>query len=305
MGKLPEQDKIALEIYEAAAKENARESKRRRFERSGRRYLGMSQIGKCERALWYDFRGFTPKDLPGQVAMIFSDGNYYEEQVIRHLKLAGYRVDHTGWNDQLAFQVHNGFFCGHADGVIHGVTQRPHILEIKSANAKKFGAFKKTGVQKTYPVYYTQVQAYMGYTDLERALVIVYCKDTSEIYTERIHFNRFDFEALHEKAYRIITANQLPTVGEETQECKWCDFYLHCRTEEGIVMADDRACGSCWYLSWKGLTPCCPHPDHPFVIETWGMCCDDYSYLFDKELGPHKLNRKPKVSADEVVEYQS
>jgi hypothetical protein len=147
---LPEQDRITLQIYEAATRENAATNKKRRFGRTDHRlYLGMSQIGDpCERKLWCDFRSFTPKPFDGRMGLLFDDGNIYEAKIIKYLRLAGFHLEHTGHDDQLEFRQLDGLFCGHADGVIHGVTQRPHILECKSANKNKFASFRRTGVRK-------------------------------------------------------------------------------------------------------------------------------------------------------------
>ncbi len=301
MAALSPADRIAFEMYEASARAYLATNRQRRYGRSGqRRYLGMSQVGQpCSRRLWYDFRSFTPKPFDGRLGLIFNDGNHYEATVIEHLRLAGYRIDHAGSENQLEFSDFNGLFKGHCDGIIHGVTQLPHILEIKTANKKRFEAFQQFGVRKTSPVYYCQVQCYMGYAELERALFVIYCKDRSEIYTERIPFVRDDLEGLRNRARSIITANEVPgrSFDSETAfECRYCDFRLHCWTDEGMIMTDDRVCGTCWYLSWNGLRTWCLHPEHPFEIQTWGIGCDDWSYLFDKEFGTHKLNRKPKVS---------
>lgn len=293
MARLPMMDKIAAEIYEAASRNGAR-----------RRYLGMSAIGgPCDRALWYGFRGFTSVPVDGRAKLIFELGDCIEEILIRRLREAGYRVD----GEQLEFEAHEGFFRGHCDGVIHGITKRPHILECKSANRKRFDSFRKFGVRQVSPTYYCQVQCYMGYGRLERALVVIYCKDTSEIYSERIHFVEPDFEALHERAYRIITANKIPERAfedPETMECRWCDYRIHCRMpEESVIVAEDRVCGTCWYQTWKGLQPCCTHPDHPYVLRQWGVGCDDWS-RFDAKDPREKAGRKERVPAEACVEFQ-
>jgi hypothetical protein len=308
MSKLPAAtvDKIAIEIYEAAAREYIQTNAARR--NSGgrhKKYLGMSQVGDpCERKLWYDFRKFTRKPFEGRMALLFNEGDIYEEKLVKYLTLAGYGIERTG-KDQLEFSDFDELFKGHSDGLIHGVTRRTHVLELKTANKNKFASFQRFGIQKTYPVYYSQAQCYMGYSGFERALFVVYCKDNSNIYTERIHFIRQDFEALRQRALRIISANEPLSRAFDSSavmDCQWCDYRLHCWSAEGMIMTDDRTCGSCWYSWWQGLRSCCLHPDHPYFIQTWGMACPDWSYLFDKELGPHELNRKQRVELSEIRE---
>ena len=269
MPKIPKiaKDKIANEMYEAAARQ----------EKKSRNYLGMSEIGKaCGRAIWYNFRGFTPKEKEGRLLMLFRFGDRIEEEVIYHLTLAGYKVE----GQQDYFEDMNGFFRGHCDGVIHGVTSRPHILEVKSANDKKFKMFQKKGVKAVYPVYYLQCQCYMGYAGLDRALVIVQNKNNSELYTERIYFHKADFSAIKERAKMIISANEPPAkLMNNKFECDWCDHRINCQYPEQRILKE-KTCGTCYYLQFKGTRPYCCNPDHTFEIQRWGECCPDW-ILFD------------------------
>ena len=66
--------------------------------------------------------------------MIFRLGDHIEEDIVGWLKAAGYQVE----GQQDAFSDHDGWFSGHCGGIIHGITQQPHILEIKSAKDKEF-----------------------------------------------------------------------------------------------------------------------------------------------------------------------
>ncbi len=271
MATLPQPDTIANEIFEAASK--------RREEARG--YLGMSSIGDpCERKLWYMFRGFTPVPLEGRALMIFELGKRIEDIVLEYLSGSGYRIEAT----QAVFEDFNGLFRGHCDGVIHGITQRPHILEIKSANRKKFDMFKADGVQKTYPVYWAQVQCYMGYAGLERAIVVVYCKDNSDIYSERIHFNRHEFEELRRKAYRIIIADDAPgkAFTQESLECRYCDYRILCWNPTEHIQTVGQ-CKNCVWLRWDGLSSLCSHRNHSFPVRHLDRKCDDWSLaLFTK-----------------------
>jgi len=279
MPKLPQQNKLALEMYEAATEG-----------RRPRTYLGMSQIGRpCDRELWLNFRSFAPLPLDGRIIMLFRFGDRIEEEVIYHLKAAGYSVE----GQQEAFSAHRGFFRGHCDGIIHGITQEPHILEIKSANKSKFKAFKDHGVKKTYPVYYCQCQCYMGYSGLKRALVVVQCKDNSEIYTERIYFDPAAFQTLDQRAFEIITANEPPKKTEAA--CQWCNQKINCEDLEGAIV-ENPTCGNCYYHNWKGLINFCFHPGHAFPIKTWGISCPDWIFMFTRE--PIEVER---LSCEEIA----
>ena len=256
----PAQNRVVNEMYEAASASRD----------SPRSYLGMSQIGeRCARKLWYAFRGYSSAPLAGRAAMIFDLGNRVEAAVLHWLAAAGYRVEDA----QREFSAHAGLFRGHCDGIIHGVSSRPHILEIKSANERRFKAFQSEGIRAVSPVYYCQAQCYMGYAGLERALFVVMNKNTCELYAERVYFSREDFEALHARAYAIITANNPPArlpehrEGPEqgTQSCAWCDFHAVCLSGEAVQT--EPSCGCCAGLVMRGLTPVCSYHDGSTPID--------------------------------------
>jgi hypothetical protein len=266
MSKLPDQDTIANAMYEAAARSRSTEARRN--------YLGMSSIGEpCERKLWYSFRGFTGLPFEGRTIMIFRFGDRVEEEVIHHLRLAGYQVE----GQQDAYTDHDGWFSGHCDGIIHGITSRPHILEIKSCNDKKFKAFKDYGVHKTSETYWAQVQCYMGYAQLERALFVIQNKNDSSIYTERVYFDAEAFQSLKNKAFRIITANEMPIkqFTTEAMNCKWCDHRVSCWSP-GEAIQTSMDCMNCKYLEWVNrLKRVCWNGKHPYeIIQRSGVCPD-------------------------------
>lgn len=263
--KLPPVDKIAFEMYEAAARSRADEKKRG--------YLGMSEIGHpCERKLWFSFRGFTPKPMEGRSIMIFRFGDHVEADVIDWLRAAGYRIE----GQQEPFLDHDRWFAGHCDGIIHEVTKRPHILEVKSAKDKKFKAFKSFGVLQTSETYYCQAQCYMGYAGLERALFVIQNKDTCEIYTERVYFDTALFDSLKAKARRIITANEPlpPEFLSDSFECTWCDHRTICWEPE-MALNNHIDCMTCSSMAWIGLTRWCRNPAHSFeIMQRVGACPD-------------------------------
>ena len=237
--------------------------------------------------------------------MIFRLGDRIEDEVVELLQESGLRVT----EQQRVFHDFGGFFRGHWDGRIEGVTKRPHVLEIKSANEERFKEFRKKTVAAANPVYAAQVQVYMGYSGLDRALWVVYCKNNSAVYTERAYFSREAFTALREKAWRIITANQAPArtfADPEDVHCQWCDHRTLCWEPEDFVMADeDRHCRNCTYFAFAGLDLYCTFPAHalPLVRRRWTdphMVCQDYLSAYGKGIDrqalptPATINYTPK-----------
>ena len=258
----PEVSPYAAEMYEAAC--------RARASRQARNYLGMSAIcGPCDRALWLDFRGYPKAPFDGRMLLLFELGDIIENQMISWLKAAGYNVE----GQQKAFEAHHGFFRGHCDGIVHGITKRPHILEIKSANDNSFKAFKKLGVRAAKPLYWGQMQCYMGYSNLERAFFLVSNKNTSELYTERVYFDQDAFESLHERAGEIIYANDPP---KRSKDCTWCNFTNICDRPHA-TMFTSMSCGVCAHFHIIDRIMLCQHPLHPHEItaDKWGTSCPE------------------------------
>ena len=81
-----------------------------------------------------------------------------------------------------------------------------HVCEFKTHSAKSFAKLKAEGVAASKPLHWSQMQAYMQLAGLDRAFYLAVCKDTDELYQERI---RHDAEAglrILTKAERIIGA---------------------------------------------------------------------------------------------------
>jgi hypothetical protein len=288
-----EDSPVAIAMYEAAVAARGKQGPRN--------YLGMSQLGaKCARALWYQFRQFTPKPAEGRVQMIFEMGDAVEAIIIRHLLGAGHQIHGISHevgrllgieaDGQIGFKAHNDFCGGHCDGIIEGVTQRRHILECKSAKDAKWKLIRQGGIKKVYPIYWCQGQLYMGYAGLERILWVVMNKDTCEIYTERGHFDLQAFEALNNRAREIIAANTAPAKlsnNADSFDCTWCDYRLLCHHPEHHIQIW-ATCGSCQHCSFTELTPVCylsaDGRGETIPREYWGKPCGVWAYRANVEV---------------------
>jgi hypothetical protein len=190
-----------------------------------RGYLGMSSIGNhCARKLWLEWSGVARPGIDGGLARIFANGKAVEERVVEDLIAAGFPVE----GRQLEFSDFDGRFLGHCDGIIHGVTKEPHVLEIKSANNDSFKRFEQHGLASV-PAYAGQVQCYMGYAGLKRALFVVENKNNQQLYMERVHFDPRVFEALRAKAWMILESGPEGPPPAPTGWCERCGYrYLRC-----------------------------------------------------------------------------
>jgi hypothetical protein len=204
-------------------------------EEEPRKYLGASVIGEeCHRKLWYSFHKPKPI-LDPRVNRIFRLGNLIEDEIISILRLAGFNV-YTEQENGEQFGFIDGPIAGHIDGVITGLPEssKPHLLELKSAKDKSWKEFVKEGYQKDSK-YMAQVQIYMRKMGLERALVIVYNKDTSELYLERIKLKKRHADALISKGKAIAEMDNEPPRQYSSKtffKCRWCDWNKECWGDE-------------------------------------------------------------------------
>lgn len=200
--------------------------------------LHMGQIGdECSRRLWLRFHLGIKETFSGRMLRLFQTGDLIERRIITDLKRAGIKV--TG--RRRVFSDFNKKFRGRPDGIVEGIKEssKPHVLEIKSMNAKNFKEVLSKGMA-CMPKYMAQVQCMMGYSNQKRTLVIVENKDTSERYQERVKFDNEEFQRLRAKASAIITAKVPPSGISDRPDyylCKMCQLNNeeYCRKNYGGV----------------------------------------------------------------------
>ena len=199
---------------------------------SPRTYLGLSQIGhSCPLYLWLCHNKYKQISIHGQTLRLFEHGNKVEDWIISDLLKVGYRV--YGQQREVMFEDKEIKLYGHIDGIIEGLEEsfKPHLLECKSANDKKFHELIKLNSYEAWNEgYKTQIQVYMLGLELERCLAIVYNKNTSEIYSERIKLDKSYAIQKLEHVFNILAnpkpENKCPRA--DWWEAKFCGFYNEC-----------------------------------------------------------------------------
>lgn len=223
-----------------------------------RSYLGMSSIGdECERKLWLSFHWAAKKTHSQRINRIFNTGHIAEGFIIEDLKRIGvdcfYRfgdkkVEMTGAIDekQEGFVDVAGHFRGHCDGRVLGIPEAPkteHLLEMKTHNDKSFKEVAKKGVKEAKPMHYAQMQVYMHYAGLKRALYVAYNKNDSDYYFERVYYDKGEAEDLIRKASGIIMSEEIPACkfSKTWFACRWCEYKDICHGEDRA----ERNCRTC------------------------------------------------------------
>jgi hypothetical protein len=215
-----------------------------------RPHLGASLIGReCSRALWYTFRWCGTERHEGRLLRLFERGQREEAVFAANLRAIGctvHEVDpRTG--EQFRFSGVAGHMGGSMDAAALGVPEAPetwHCCEFKTHNAKSFKDLVDRGVAEAKPEHWCQMQVYMHWSGMTRALYLAVNKDTDELYSERLHYDKAAAEALIEKAQRIILADNPPARLSERPDwyqCKWCQFHAICH-EGALPAVNCRTC---------------------------------------------------------------
>ena len=197
-----------------------------------RDYLGASLLGEeCSRKLWYTFHQPKTVDDP-RVHRIFALGHILEDYMIKLLRDAGLTVyceDENG--EQFGFR--DGLIAGHIDGVVVGLPEssKPHLAEFKTANSKRFKQFCEKGCEAVEPKYWGQCHIYMYKMQLENCLFMVICKDTQQLYFERIKLDAKYAQSLLERGKMIAESEDMPARRYTKRtffKCRFCQWAESC-----------------------------------------------------------------------------
>lgn len=230
MAAIPEpQHALATAIYGLHAARRAAETPRK--------YLGWSEIGEeCARRVWLGWRWAAFEQIDGRIARLFDTGTREELRVLDELRALGLTVWATG-ADGKQFEVvsQRGHLKGHLDAVVLGLPEAPktpHLIDVKTINAKRMAELQKKGMRATYPKYWAQAHGYMGHAQLERAAFIFVCKDNDTIHVERFEFDATAFQRYEERAKFLIETPDSPErIGDaECLSCKFCHFASQCHS---------------------------------------------------------------------------
>lgn len=197
-----------------------------------RPHLGASILGReCERALWYGFRWAKPAAHEPRLLRLFARGQREEQVFIDLLREAGVTVvsEDASTGAQFSFAAVGGHVGGSMDAACQGLPESSawHVVEMKTHGKKSFDGLIKKGVEQAKPEHYAQMQLYMGWTGMSRALYMAVCKDDDRLHLERIDANPALFERLMHKAARIVQAVEPPEkISDDPNwfQCKFCDY---------------------------------------------------------------------------------
>jgi hypothetical protein len=219
-----------------------------------RPHMGASIIGhKCDRYIWLTWRWALKPDFPGRLLRMFDTGSREEERLVAELQAIGATVWQTDPETDAQWRVSacDGHFAGSLDGVAKGLPEAqktPAVLEFKTHNNKSFSEVVRKGVEAAKPQHFAQMQIYMGLITLDRALYLAVNKDTDDLYSEWVHFDKDEFAKLMARAERLIESTTPPwriSTDKDFFECKYCPFWKHCHGGQ----AAEPNCRTCCHAS--------------------------------------------------------
>ncbi len=272
-----------------------------------RSHLGASLIGKeCERAIWFDFRWVTRAQHPGRLLRLFETGQLEEARLVQNLRRTGATVlevdPETG--RQFRVQAHGGHFGGSLDGIAINLLEAPktwHVLEFKTHSVKSFNDLVAKKVRDSKPLHFAQMQTYMHLMGLTRAMYLAVCKDTDDVYIERLEADATFAQGLMSKAERVIfSATPAPRVSVDPAwfQCRMCDHAPVCHGNQSDAAAPEVNCRTCLHATpVDGGWHCARHDRRLTEADQRAACA---VHLFIPALVPGQ-----QVDAgDDWVEYQ-
>lgn len=199
------------------------------------RTISISTLAEeCGRKLWYDLHWVSDQEkIEGRKIRIFRSGDIEEERLVSDLRMIGCEVvdrdPDTG--RQITVTACGGHIKGKLDSEILGLPEAPktiHVGEIKSHNEKSFKALLKDGVRVSKPMHFGQLQTYMHLRGRSRGVYLAVCKNTDELYAERMEYDSEYCLRLISRGESIVRAENPPAKLHEDPEskmaftCGWC-----------------------------------------------------------------------------------
>ena len=198
-----------------------------------RNYIGASGIGNpCERKIWYSYKGLAGKDKP-ELKLTFEIGKRLEAMILDIFEKTPIQVIRPSEENCDLFCVDKDLpsFSGHMDAILVLESGERIILDIKTAKASSYAKFVNQGLKAWNMQYYAQLQAYMGMTGLNRAILLAINKDSSEMHEEWVWFNDIYYQELKMKAARIIDCEVEPARINKSPLfylCRMCSYSEKC-----------------------------------------------------------------------------
>ena len=202
-------------------------------------HLRMSGIGRCERAQWYQYKGYDAEEIEGQVYLTFLTGHIMEAVLLGLVELAGHTV--TNKQEKHTLEGINGSQDCHIDG---------ELVDVKTASAWSYdNKFAEDGIKDDSFGYIKQLSAYGKSENKDEAYFLAFnknkstlklCKQELEKDIDTYIVDLKEKMELDKPPMRVANATTFEKSGKErlSMTCSFCGFKEHCY--EGHLEAVDR-----------------------------------------------------------------
>lgn len=221
-----------------------------------RSHLGASMGGDpCLRKLWYSFRWATMVLHEGRMQRLFQRGHREEPFFAQDLRDIGINVlteDENGNQYRMTCPT-NFHIGGSCDGFGEVRVDRFNklnagewvLVEMKTHNEKSFKKLQANGVRATKPLHYSQMNLYMKWAGLTKALYISVNKNNDDLYVEIIDYDQANAEQSENNMIFVVEADSAPEKLHQDMsrfECKYCDYNDICHKDKFYVEVNCRTC---------------------------------------------------------------
>lgn len=252
-----------------------------------RAHLGASAIGNpCARANWYTFRWCKAQVFEPRMLRLFDRGQREEATLVNMLqRIPGVTVHAVdpATGKQFAYRAPGGHFGGSMDGACVGLPDDPdtwHVLEFKTHGEKSFNALAKHGVAHAKPEHVVQMQCYMHWSGLTRALYMGVCKNTDRLHLEIVDYDEQQASTHIRNALAIVEAPEPPerlSADPEFFACKFCHHAPVCHSTQAPEV-NCRTCLSSTPVD-EGQWTCARHPAKMMTVYDQRTACPDHVYI--------------------------
>lgn len=200
------------------------------------KYVTSSEIGYCERKIWFDKRALRNVPSRGTKVIpanrgVMERGKMAERWIVEALEHADTVVDflYMGANQR---SFYDGLQAGTPDGLAVLPDQRALVIEIKSIDPRTNTNYLPKPYHRDQIT--QNIDLLLACTDYDivgGALIYIDCADYDKRYEHPIKFNTVRAEELEAKAERILeakAASDLRPEGMFNDQCRFCDHKVAC-----------------------------------------------------------------------------
>lgn len=273
-------------------------------------FLDFAEIGNPDlRTTWLRYRWCLPAVSKPEQIRAERLNRLFEYEVIALARA----IPNLQWYDEnedgrrFRFENHGGHFAGTMSGAVLGVpesTKLWHVAQVDCVDSWEFKMLWELSSYRDWDITkFSHVQACMGASGMTRALVIVYNKDTSEIYCERIKAEGDFYQNLMLGAGDILEVNGPPDSIYEKESLKPDALkdkqYRRIYFGEALPAPNCRNCKQSQILYDGGARWYCHRWNINLDLQQQRTGCDTHLYL------PSLMPAKKLEDSGSMVRYQS